>query len=488
MIYSDTSSPVINALVASNRKIRASFFQYKARIGLSQIGTGSGSGRVSVVPRNLSGTVGTQVTISDPVIKIDTETLSQQQGGVRLEVSQKDIIFRFSTANQTRTGLLTNEDWIKFDNKIDKNNFQNFSGIRSVVGLTVSSNNFQFEPYPVSTGLSPNTLVLRDNNNRFKADSPLDPQDVANKVYVDNLVAAGATYAPINAKVATNENVNLSNPPSSIDGVQLDDNDVVLVKNQNTPSQNGIYQYKVNSSGVPSLERHPSYDTSAELRLNLIFYVEQGAINGGLSFRVTKNNFGLEIEFLPVARPFSITPSNGISVTNGNVIAVNADSYSFTFLPNGKLALIDRLNITNSERTVTVQPPFSLKVNTTGIITEIQPISHNDFISSLQLVCRALNSGQASVAPNSFVHFEGEGYIPSSTPFLLRHRSFIKVHPTDSQIYFLSNPNEVPIDSGTGNLSPNQFVRHSNVHFRGTIAYKIVTVSPSIYRNIRLIQ
>lgn len=48
-------------------------------------------------------------------------------------------------------------------------------------------------------------------------------------------------------RVATTGNINLSSAPSSIDGVTLSTNDRVLVKDQTTSSQNGIYIF--NGSG-----------------------------------------------------------------------------------------------------------------------------------------------------------------------------------------------------------------------------------------------
>ena len=72
--------------------------------------------------------------------------------------------------------------------------------------------------------------------------APTVGTDAANKEYVDNLVAEGVKPIPP-VKCATAQNITLSGLVT-IDGYQLLADDRVLVKNQTTPSQNGIYVAK----------------------------------------------------------------------------------------------------------------------------------------------------------------------------------------------------------------------------------------------------
>ncbi len=72
------------------------------------------------------------------------------------------------------------------------------------------------------------------------ADAPVNGTDAANKNYVDS-VAAGLTWKN-SVKAATTANVTLAGgAPNTLDGVTLAANDRVLVKNQTTTAQNGIY-------------------------------------------------------------------------------------------------------------------------------------------------------------------------------------------------------------------------------------------------------
>ena len=63
--------------------------------------------------------------------------------------------------------------------------------------------------------------------------------DAANKQYVDNVARGLQWKAPV--RVASTANTTLSAPGSSIDGVTMAVHDRVLLKNQTTASENGIW-------------------------------------------------------------------------------------------------------------------------------------------------------------------------------------------------------------------------------------------------------
>lgn len=96
---------------------------------------------------------------------------------------------------------------------------------------------------------------------------PVSAQDAATKQYVDNAIQ-GLDPKP-SVKVATTANITLS-ATQTIDGVAVVAGDRVLVKNQTTTSQNGIY---VVAAG--SWTRALDMDTWAEVPSSFVF-VEQG--------------------------------------------------------------------------------------------------------------------------------------------------------------------------------------------------------------------
>lgn len=84
-------------------------------------------------------------------------------------------------------------------------------------------------------------------------------------------------------RVATTGNITLSGT-QTIDGVALSVGDRVLVKNQSTASQNGIY---VVASGAWS--RAADADSDAEVTPGMWVTVEQGTVNGDTAFMLTTN-------------------------------------------------------------------------------------------------------------------------------------------------------------------------------------------------------
>lgn len=91
----------------------------------------------------------------------------------------------------------------------------------------------------------------------------------------------GKECATALVRVASTANVTIAsglNAGDTIDGVELDAGDLVLLKNQSTASQNGIYQVGASPA------RAASFNTWAE-HLNALVRVDEGSTNGGKYFR-----------------------------------------------------------------------------------------------------------------------------------------------------------------------------------------------------------
>ena len=140
--------------------------------------------------------------------------------------------------------------------------------------------------------------------------TPSNNSDVAIKSYVDDAVAGLRTRTI--AECATTANVNLSNgleAGDTIDGVTLVAGDRVLVKDQSSATENGLYIAV--SSG--SASRDPEHDTIAELSGGMVV-VNQGSTNDNKIFLCTTDNDGslgsTNITYTQV------TPSNTGTVTS----------------------------------------------------------------------------------------------------------------------------------------------------------------------------
>ncbi len=116
--------------------------------------------------------------------------------------------------------------------------------------------------------------------------APVDPNEPARLADLNSAVEGLAWKDSV--RVATQSNINLSSPGSSIDGVSMTSGDRVLVRNQSTQSENGIYIW--NGAAV-AMTRSLDASTSAELE-QAVVTVEEGT-DAATSWRQTQVNFTL---------------------------------------------------------------------------------------------------------------------------------------------------------------------------------------------------
>jgi hypothetical protein len=154
--------------------------------------------------------------------------------------------------------------------------------------------------------------------------SPSANSDAATKDYVDQAVAGLRTR--IIAECATTGNINLSNAleaGDAIDGVTLVAGDRVLVKDQSTASENGLYIAV--GSGAGAASRDPEHDTIAELSGGMIV-VNQGSVNDNKIFLCTTDNTG-SVGSTSITYTV-ITPSNSGTVTQIGIADSGAGEFT----------------------------------------------------------------------------------------------------------------------------------------------------------------
>ena len=150
--------------------------------------------------------------------------------------------------------------------------------------------------------------------------TPTLDDHAANKAYVDS-VAQGLDVKD-SVRAASTGDVNVGTPASTMDGVNLVDGDRVLLKNQTTASQNGIYVYA--STG---LTRAIDMDTAGEF-VGAFFFVEEGTVNSDQGYVMSANGTidvgTTDIEFTKFTGTGQITTGSALS-KNGNTLNVNVD-------------------------------------------------------------------------------------------------------------------------------------------------------------------
>ena len=177
----------------------------------------------------------------------------------------------------------------------------------------------------------------------FGADS------LVNKTYVDNV--ANGLDVKESVRVATTADLSAtynnsagtltagSNGAISVDGVSLVLNDRVLVKDQTTQTENGIYKVTTVGSGSAAfvLTRTPDANDAAELTGGVFTFVEEGTANADNGYVATHNGtptFGTtNITFDQFSGAGQISAGNGLTKT-GNTIDVVGTSNRISVTAN----------------------------------------------------------------------------------------------------------------------------------------------------------
>jgi hypothetical protein len=153
------------------------------------------------------------------------------------------------------------------------------------------------------------------------ATAPANDSQLANKAYVDS-VANGLSWKDA-ARVATTENINLSAPGATIDGVSLSNKDRVLVWKQTDASQNGIYNWFGASA---AMTRASDMDAGGEFPSAALF-VSAGTAWGDTAFVCTNDvapTLGTTaIEFVQFTGAYQVIAGAGLTKT-GNTLDVGA--------------------------------------------------------------------------------------------------------------------------------------------------------------------
>ena len=171
---------------------------------------------------------------------------------------------------------------------------------------------------PSFAGMSLSANLAMGSNRVTGLADPVDAQDAATKYYVD--AARSGLDVKVSARVATTANITLSGT-QTVDGIALAVGNRVLVKDQSSAVQNGIYLV-----AAGSWTRTTDADEPNEVSPGLFLFVEEGTLNADNGYVITSDAplvVGTDaITFTQFSGAGMIVAGNGLSKT-GNTLDVN---------------------------------------------------------------------------------------------------------------------------------------------------------------------
>lgn len=159
--------------------------------------------------------------------------------------------------------------------------------------------------------------------------APTEANHAVNKAYADSI--AEGLHVHASCVAATTANVNLSNALENgdvLDGVTLVTGDRVLVKNQSTASENGIYIVQASGAAL----RAPDFNEPLEVDGGDFVFITGGTVNDNTGWVQTATNvvtIGTDpITFVQFAGAGTITAGTNISVNGSEISVVNNPTFS----------------------------------------------------------------------------------------------------------------------------------------------------------------
>jgi len=217
------------------------------------------------------------------------------------------------------------------------------SAVHTHVSASITDLESTVKAYSLTSFAAPTASLTMNSQKITNLAAPTDANDAARKADVD--AARSGLDVKDSVRAATTANITLSGE-QTIDGVSVVAGNRVLVKNQNTASENGIY---VAAAGAWA--RATDFDSDAEVTPGAFTFVEEGTTNGDAGFVLTTNApitvGSTSLTFAQFSGAGNITAGDGLTKDGSTInavgtadrIAVSADAIDISTAYAGQTSI-----------------------------------------------------------------------------------------------------------------------------------------------------
>jgi hypothetical protein len=322
------------------------------------------------------------------------------------------------TAPGNLNGVNVNTGIVSATGNVNSGNV-NTAKVASTGGITIASGG--------SSDITLNAAgnINADSNYINNLLDPMQNQDAATKIYVDNLVATGLTYheqvfvsTTANLATTTGGTITYAQPNGAGNGIGatitttgsfnlIDTANVqtigtrILVKNEGNAVLNGVYTWS-NATAITRSTDADEYgtDSAHALSLNSYFFTESGNVNKGSAYvvaepqgTITFGTSNIVFDLFSTSQVYSANTQAGISLV-GTVFSAKVDNNTTAFDGGGNISVKAGANLTTPNIGAATGTSLSVTGNVTaGNFNTVGAISASGNILSSNVFATGTVSG-----------------------------------------------------------------------------------------------